>query len=152
MRGPDRRQWSGLLCSLLLRLNVVFPDVFADANDAPRLSSVPSVSVVKSIGFAQQFHVMVVHDVDVQFTPLFVINATYVVHIDPVLLNQTILPAPLTWARAFRINPVTGVMTAFGRLDVDTYQAVILTVAAVDDKWLPTLFDFFNLTVTIAYS
>jgi hypothetical protein len=43
-------------------------------------------------------------------------------------------------------------MTAFGRLDVDTYQAVILTVAAVDDKWLPTLFDFFNLTVTIAYS
>ena len=112
----------------------------------------PSVSVKKSIGFAQQFHVMVMRDEDVQFVPVFAITSTYVVRIDPVHLNQTVLPAPITWARAFRVNPVTGVLTAFGRLDVDSFQAVILTVAAIDDQWLPRQFAYLNLTVTIAYS
>jgi hypothetical protein len=103
--------------------------------------------------FAQTFYQVSLSDVDVVQVPRMGIADVFVVRLDRTtgaVVSE--VPAPPLWRRAFRIHPTTGILTSFGRLDVDTYQVVILTLVAIDDLWEPLQFAYQNLSVTIAYS
>ena len=84
--------------------------------------------------------------------PIFTISAVYVLQIARDTDVATPSRAPLIWARAFRIDPNNGILTTFGKLDLLSYQGLILTIKAVDDQWLPLQYDYFNLTVLLAYA
>ncbi len=91
-------------------------------------------------------------DLPPQPRPLFQIVAVYVLNVSITDLSTATLAAPYLWSRAFRIDPLTGVITTFGKLDLLVFQGVILTIAAVDDKWYPPQLDLFNLTVLLAFT
>ena len=90
---------------------------------------VPAPCFAAVTRFAQQFHTMSFQDEDKAPSPrpLFAISGATTVALHP-NGSRSVSVASKLWREAFYIDPETGVITTFGRLDAIEFQEVILTI------------------------
>jgi hypothetical protein len=109
---------------------------------------VPSVTISDREVYSQQFYRVTALDEDTDVVSIFRIAATYIVTYTPDG-NMTIAPANSFWRGAFSVDPFTGYLSSFGKLNAQLVHEVILTIMADDSSWAPPQYDFKNLTVYI---
>ncbi len=115
----------------------------ADANSKPELLLVPSLVISDTIAVSQRFYTVSLFDKDA-IRPIFRISNVFVV------VSSLVTEANSFWRGSFYINPVTGELTTFGRLNGLDVPQFILTIQADDSAWQPEQYDFKNLTVIIS--